>query len=136
LRVFRLQTLEINSVVKDSTYLDPSLVSGVKDSTYLDPSLVPGVQYSSHTILHQVLVISISREGDRVQLWVISSRGHTIWRRSIRSKERRRSLGKRTYGFSLYSLRNPIWAIVEEISLLYYLLELRMSWREGGHTAY
>jgi hypothetical protein len=37
LRVLRLQTLEINSMVKDPTYLDPSLVSGVK--------------YSSHTIL-------------------------------------------------------------------------------------
>jgi hypothetical protein len=38
LRVLILQTLENNSVVKDSTHLVPSLVSGMK--------------YSTHTILH------------------------------------------------------------------------------------
>ena len=31
LRVFTEQTLEINWVVKDSTFLDPSLVTEVKD---------------------------------------------------------------------------------------------------------
>ena len=40
LRVLRLQTLEINSVVKDPTYLDPSLVTEVK--------------YSSLTIIHHI----------------------------------------------------------------------------------
>jgi hypothetical protein len=61
LRVLRLQTLEINSVVKYSTHLDPSLVSGV--------------QYASHTILQQV---------------------QTIWRGSIRSRERE-EFGKRDF---------------------------------------
>jgi hypothetical protein len=40
LRVLTQQTLEINSVVKDPTYLDPSLVTEVEDS--------------SLTILHQI----------------------------------------------------------------------------------
>jgi hypothetical protein len=77
LRVFRLQTLEINLVVKYSTYLDPRLV--------------PRVQYSSHTILQWVLVLSISREGDKVQLQGVSSRAvhhleeiHSIW---VKEKE-------------------------------------------------
>jgi hypothetical protein len=34
LRVLRIQTLENNSVVKDSTQLVPSLVSGMKYSTH------------------------------------------------------------------------------------------------------
>jgi hypothetical protein len=44
LRVLTEQTLEINSVVKDSTFLDPSLAKEVKDS--------------SLTILHQFRVTS------------------------------------------------------------------------------
>jgi hypothetical protein len=47
LRVLILQTLENNSVVKDSTQLVPSLVSGMK--------------YSTHTILHSSSIQEDSR---------------------------------------------------------------------------
>jgi hypothetical protein len=54
LRVLRLQTLENNSVVKDSTHLVPSLVLGMK--------------YSTHTILHSSQVPSSIQEGSGVVL--------------------------------------------------------------------
>jgi hypothetical protein len=57
LRVLRLQTLENNSVVKDSTHLVPSLVSGMK--------------YSTHTILHS----SSIQEDSRAYQLGFSSRG-------------------------------------------------------------
>jgi hypothetical protein len=44
-------------------------------------------------------------------------------------------LGIRDSRFSLYGMGHPFWAIVDKVSLLYYLLELGMSWREGGHIA-
>jgi hypothetical protein len=47
LRVLILQTLENNSVVKDSTHLVPGLVSGMK--------------YSTHTILHSSSIQEDSR---------------------------------------------------------------------------
>jgi hypothetical protein len=51
LRVLRIQTLENNSVVKDSTHLVPSLVSGM--------------QYSTHTNLQHSQVPSSIEESDR-----------------------------------------------------------------------
>jgi hypothetical protein len=60
LRVLILQTLENNSVVKDSTHLVPSLVSGIK--------------YSTHTILHS----SSIQEDNRAVPVRVFQQGHTI----------------------------------------------------------
>jgi hypothetical protein len=57
-------TLEINSMVKDPTYLDPGLV--------------PGVQYSSHTILQQVQTYPSTKEETVRSFEGFPVGGHTI----------------------------------------------------------
>jgi hypothetical protein len=77
LRVLGEQTLEIISVVKDSTFLDPSLVKEVK--------------YPSLTIIHQLQVIHPVKKRVNAQFLGSSSRrahclkrGSSIWRRRRR----------------------------------------------------
>jgi hypothetical protein len=70
LRVLIEQTLEINSVVKDSTFPDPSLAKEVKDSFL--------------TILVQVLFDSVAVCGGREHCWRFSAElGRTVLERGV-----------------------------------------------------
>jgi hypothetical protein len=82
------KTLEINSVVKDPTFLDPSLV--------------PEVQQSSHTILQCYRGHIYWQRQASVQPRGFPAGGHTTLRRSVRSEVRRQLFGKGTSGFSSY----------------------------------
>jgi hypothetical protein len=84
LRVLIEQTLEINSVVKDSTFPDPSLAKEVKDSAFPDPSLAKEVKDSFLTILVQVLFDSVAVCGGRAHCWrFFAELGHTVLERGV-----------------------------------------------------
>jgi hypothetical protein len=82
------KTLEINSVVKDPTFLDPSLV--------------PEVQQSSHTILQCCRGQIYWQRQASAQSRGFLAGGRTTLRRLVRSEVRRELFGKGASGFSSY----------------------------------
>jgi hypothetical protein len=115
------KTLEIKSVVKYPTFLDPRLVSEV--------------QQSSHTILHCYRGQIYWHRKASVQPRGFPAGGCTTLRRSIQSEVRRKIFGKGTYGFSLYGLGNHLYSIQEEVVPTDYFLELGTTWRREWRTA-
>ena len=75
LRVFTEQTLEINSVVKDSTFYDPSLAKEAKDS--------------SLTILYQLPFSYRGSCGGRAYCWrFFAELGRIVLERVVRFSQR------------------------------------------------
>jgi hypothetical protein len=113
LRVLGEQTLEISSVVKDSTSPGPSLVTEV--------------QYPSLTILQQLQVTHPLEKRENAQFLGFSSRRAHLLRKIYSIWREEEVLEAKTYWDLVVGPRAPFLAHFGEVSLAYYLLG---AWHE------
>ena len=100
------------------------IISVMKDPTFLDPGLVPEVKLSSHTILQCCrLVLQASTRLGR-NPGGFPARGYTILEVFVRSGGSMRHLGNLVPGFSSEGPWHHSWSIPKEFILAVYFCEL------------